>query len=137
MTSRRIEVSQQCAVPVIPILPLLLEIVTLGLNMISDQGLDCSFCATIWICGTDGAMFWDGNHVFETCSIAVDGGRGGEDDVGDIMTSHRREQADGAIDVCPPIFQRNLSRFAYGLGTISRTSTASHLTYADRNIFSE
>lgn len=122
MTPGRIEISQQCPVPVFPTLALLLKIVTLSFDVVSDQRLDSGFCAAIRICGSDGTYFWDGNHVFETCSISIDGGRGGEDDIRDIMASHRREKTDGAIDVCPPVFQGNLSRFAYSLGTVSTDS---------------
>jgi hypothetical protein len=60
-------------------------------------------------------VFGDGDHVGEAGCVAVDGGGGGEDDVGDVVLDHGGEQGDGAADVDLIVGKRDLARLANGL----------------------
>lgn len=99
MRAGRVEVAQQCRVPVVSRLALRLEAVALGFDVVGDAGLDGGFCAAVGIGGPDGAFFRDGDHVGKASGIAVDGSRGGENDVGDIVLCHGSKEADGAVDI--------------------------------------
>lgn len=98
------------------------EVVALSFDMVGDAGFDGSFGAAVGVGGTDGAFFGNGDHMGKASRVAIDGGRGGEDDVGDIVLCHRREEADGPVDICAIVLQRNLTRFANCLRLISKTS---------------
>ena len=87
--------------------------------MIGDDSLVRGLGATIRVGGPNWAVFGDGNHVLETGSVAVDGGRRREDDVGDIVTCHGAEKADGTVDVRAVVLQRDLARFAYRLPLVN------------------
>jgi hypothetical protein len=56
-------------------------------------------------------MFWDWNHVGDSCRIAVDCRRGGEDDVVDIVLLHTAEESDGSAYIHTVVFKRLLARF--------------------------
>lgn len=98
------------------------EVVALGVDVVGDKRFDRGFCVAVGICGADGAVFGDRDHVWDASGVTVDGGRGGEDDVGDVMLCHGGEEADRAIDVCAVVLQRDFSRLAYGLKVVSTTS---------------
>ena len=100
-------------------LPLFLEIVALGLDVVGDERLDGGFGAAVGVCGANGADFRDGNHVLEAGGVSIDGGRGGEDDIGDIVLSRGGEKAYCAVDICAVVFERDLARFAYGLQLVN------------------
>ena len=87
--------------------------------MIGDDSLVRGLRATIRVGGPNWAVFGDRNHVLETGSVTVDGSRRREDDVGDIVTCHGAEKADGAVDVRAVVLQRNLARFAYRLPLVN------------------
>ena len=88
------------------------EVVALGLDMVGNAGFDGGFGAAVGVGGTDRAFFGNGDHIGEAGSIAIDGGRGGEDDVGDIVLGHGREEADGAIDIGAVVLKWDLARFS-------------------------
>lgn len=83
--------------------------------MVRDHGLDSELCVTVWVCRAKWAFLWNRDHVGEAGGIAVDGGRGGEDDVGDIVLLHGAEEAERAIDVDAVVFERDLARLADSL----------------------
>ena len=112
MAPSRIEVSQEGAVPDITVLALLFESIPLGFDVIGDDVFDCRFGPAIGVGGANGAAFGNGYHVWEASGIAVDGGGGGEDDVGDIVFCHGGEEADGAVDVGAVVLEGDFSRFA-------------------------
>ena len=87
--------------------------------MIGNDSLVRGLGATIRVSGSNGAVFRDGNHVLEASGVAIDGGRRREDDVGDIVTCHGTEKADGTVDVCAVVLQRNLAGFAYCLPLVN------------------
>ena len=87
--------------------------------MIGNDSLVRCFGATIRVGGPNRAVFGDGNHVFEAGGVAVDGSRGREDDVGDIVTCHRAEKADRTVNVRAVVLQRDLARFAYRLPLVN------------------
>ena len=87
--------------------------------MIGNDSLVRGLGATIRVGGPNGAVFGDGNHVLEASGVAVDGGRRREDDVGDIVTCHGAEKADGTVDVGAIVLQRDLARFAYCLPLVN------------------
>lgn len=128
MRAGRVEVAQQCRVPVLSRLALRLEVVALGFDMIGDAGFDGGLCAAIGIGGTDGAFFGDGDHVGETSRVAIDGGGGGEDDVGNIVLCHGGEEADGAVDIGAIVLQRDLTRLADCLRFINKSSQFSSVS---------
>ncbi len=80
-----VEVAEQGRIPMVTRLAFLFEIGALGFNKVGDAGFDGSFGIAIRVCGADGAFFGNRDHVWETGRITIDGGRRGEDDVGDIM----------------------------------------------------
>jgi len=121
----RVEVAQQCRVPVVSRLALRLEVVALGFDMVGDAGFNGGFCAAVGVGGTDGAFFGDRDHVGEASRVAIDGGGGGEDDVGDIVLCHGGEEANGAVDIGAIVLQRDLTRFADCLRFISKLSQSS------------
>jgi len=112
----RIEIAEEGAVPVFAALTLLFEVVTLGFDVIGDHSFDCGFRTAVGVCGTDGAVFGDWDHVGEAGGVAVDGGGAGEDDVADVMGGHGGEEVDCTEDVCAVIFQRDFGGFANSLG---------------------
>ena len=80
-------------------LSLLFEIISLGLDVICDAGFDGRFGPAVGVCGADWADLGNGYHIFEAGGIAVDSGRRGKDDIGDIVACHRGQKTDGAVDI--------------------------------------
>ena len=115
MRAGRVEVAQESGVPVVAGLALFLEVVALGFDVVGDAGFDGRLGAAVRVRGANGADFGNGYHVLEAGGVAVDGGRRGEDDVGDIVTGHGGQEADGAVDIGAVVFQRDLARLAYSL----------------------
>lgn len=104
MRAGGVEVAEEGGVPVLAGFSCFLEVVALRVDVVGDAGFDGGLCAAVGVCGADGADFGDGDHVFEAGGVAVDGGGGGEDDVGDVVAGHGGEEADGAVDVCAVVF---------------------------------
>lgn len=113
-----VEVAQVGTVPLRVGLASLLEVVSLGRDVVLDDTLDHRLRAAVGVGRADGAVLWDGNHVGEACRVAVDGGRGGEDDVGDIVLGHGAHQADAAADIDAVVLEWDLARLANGLGIL-------------------
>ena len=88
MRATRVEVSKEGAVPALERLPSLLEVITLGFDVVGDDVLDHGLGTAIGVGGTNRTAFGDGDHVGESCGIAVDGRRRGEDNVADIVLGH-------------------------------------------------
>lgn len=86
--SSRVEISQQSSIPGFNRLAFFLQLVPLSLDVIDDDQFDCALCSTVWVCGADWAVLRNGNHVGNSSRITVDGGRGGEDDVANIVGGH-------------------------------------------------
>lgn len=112
----RVEVPQQRAVPLLEGLPGLLQVAALRLDVVGDDHLDGGLCAAVGVRGADGAALRDGDHVREARGVAVDGGRGGEDDVGDGVPGHGAEEGHGAADVDAVVLEGDLGGLADGLG---------------------
>jgi hypothetical protein len=93
----------------------LLQVVALSVDAISDDQLDCALSSSVWISWADWAVFRDGNHVWHTGRIAVDGRGGGEDDVGDIVLLHAAKEGDGSTNIDTIVFEGDFGGFAYGL----------------------
>lgn len=111
----RVEVPQQGSVPLLVGLVRLLEVVALGLDVVGDDALDHGFRAAVGVCRANWAVLGDGDHAGNAGGVAVDGRRGREDDVGDIVLGHRPQQRDAAADIDAVVFQRDLSRLAHSL----------------------
>lgn len=60
-------------------------------------------------------MFWDGNHIGKTSSISVDGSRGRKNDVCNIVSRHRAEKCDTAVDIDAIVLEGNFARFSHCL----------------------
>jgi hypothetical protein len=115
VASGRVEVSQERTIPLLIRLICLLRIVALSINEIRNDQLNCTLCASVGVRGANGAVFWDGDHVGDSCRIAVYGRRGGEDDVGDIVLLHAAQESDGSAYIHAVIFERDLAGFADSL----------------------
>lgn len=87
----------------------------MGIDHVGDGGLDGELGVTVRVGRTQRALLGDGNHVREASGITVDGGRAGEDDVGDIVADHSAEQVDGAVDIDEIVVQGLLARFTDSL----------------------
>lgn len=88
MSTSWVEIPQERTVPLLEWLSLLLQVISLRLDVISDDQFNCALGSSVWIRRTNWAVLGDGNHVWHACRVTVDGGRGGEDDVGDIVFCH-------------------------------------------------
>lgn len=116
MGPSRVKIAKDGGIPVVVSLSFLLQLVALRLDMIGDDRFNGGFGATIGICGTNRAMFWNGDHVGKASCIAIDGSGGGEDNVGNVVLGHGAEKTDSAVDIGAIIFERNLARLADCLG---------------------
>lgn len=111
----RVEVAQIRAIPLLVGLAGLLQLGALGVDVVLDDLLDHVLSAAVGICWAGRAGLGDGNHIGEAGGVSVDGGGGGEDDVGDIVLGHGAQQRDAATDVDTVILERNLTGFANSL----------------------
>lgn len=88
----RVEVSQQSTIPLLEWLTLLLRLGSLRVDVVRDDFLNHALCSPVWVCWANWAVFGDWDHVGHLGRIvAVDSGRGGEDDIGDIVLDHAAE----------------------------------------------
>ena len=85
--------------------------------MIRDDIFNGRFGTTVGVGRADGTVFGDWDHVWEASGIAVDGGGGGKDDVGDIVFGHGREEADGAVNIRAVVLEGDFGGFAHRLCT--------------------
>ena len=111
----RVEVSEQCTIPLLEWLSGLLQIASLSVDKVGDDVLNHGLGATIGVGRTNGAVLWDGNHVGESGGITVDGGRRREDNVGDIVALHGAEQGNAAANIDAVVLERNFARLANSL----------------------
>lgn len=111
-----VEVAEECSVVLLVWPTCLLGVVALRIYVVGDDKLDGGLGAAVWVGGTDGTVFWDGDHVLPFCGVAVDGGRGGEDYVRDGILVHAAQENDGAIDVYAVVFEGLLRGLADSLG---------------------
>ena len=112
MSTSWVEVSQQCTIPLLIFLSLLLQIVSLRIDMISDDIFNCALGASVWVCGSNWAMFWDRNHVWNSSRITIDGGGRREDDIGDVIFAHASQKRDCAANVDAIVFEWDFGRFS-------------------------
>jgi hypothetical protein len=110
-----VEVAQKSTVPLGAARALLLCILALSLDVGADQFFNSILCVSVRVGGAQWAVFGNGNHALEACGIAVDGGRGREDNVGDIVAGHGLQKGDGTADVDAPVLERDLARLADSL----------------------
>jgi hypothetical protein len=118
VSTARVEVAEESTVPLLERLAGLLQVVALSVDLVGDDILNDVLGATVDVGRTAGAVLGDGNHVLEAGGIAVDGGGGGEDDVGDIVAGHGAEEGDAAADVDTVVLEGNFARFANSLVAI-------------------
>lgn len=112
-----VEVAQQGAVPLVSLsLVASLEgVVALSVDHISDGGLNGELGVSVGVGRAKRAMLRDGDHVGETSSVTIDGGRAGEDNVGNVVADHGAQKAEGAVNVDMVVVQGLLARLADGL----------------------
>lgn len=115
MSSRRVEVTEQRRVPVRAVLARLLCVVALGVDVVFDHALVGELGVTVGVGRAERAVLGDGDHVGEAGGVAVDGGGGGEDNVGDIVLGHGSKHAQGAEHIDAVVFEGDLARLADGL----------------------
>lgn len=111
----RVEVPQVGTVPLLIGLAGLLQVVALGIDVVLDDLLDHELGPAVGVCWASRAGLGDGNHVGETCGVAIDGSGGREDDVGDIVFSHGAQQGDAAADIDTVVLKRDLAGLAHSL----------------------
>lgn len=119
MSTGGVEVTEQSTVPLLGLglVAGLDGVVALSVDDIGDGSLDGELGVTVGVGGAQRALLGDGDHVGEASGITVDGGGGGEDDVGDIVADHGAQEADGAVDVDVVVVQRLLTGLTDGLDT--------------------
>lgn len=110
-----VEVAQQSAVPLLERLALLLQVVALSVDVVRDDVLNHGLGAAVGVGRANGAVLGDGDHVGESSRIAVDGGGGGEDNVGDIVAGHGLEEGNAAANIDAVVFERDHGRLSDGL----------------------
>ena len=117
MGASRVEVAQERAVPLLCLLLLtgLDQVAALGIDHVSDGGLDGDLCVAVGVGWAERAVLGDGDHVREAGRIAVDGGRAGEDDVVDVVADHGPQKAEGALDIDAVVVEGLFSGFSDGL----------------------
>lgn len=110
----------------------LLRLSALGVDVVGDHGLDTELGVTVRVGRAERALFGDGDHVGEAGCIAVDGRRGREDDVGDVVLGHAAQEAERAEDVDAVVLERDLARLADGL--VKRVSVRWFLRFPTINV---
>lgn len=115
MSTSGVEVSEKSSVPLVTTLASLLGLCSLSVDMVCDHHLDGELCVSVWVGRSERAVLWDGDHVWESCRIAVDGSGRGEDNVGDVVLGHGLEKSHSAANVDAIVVQRDLSRLADSL----------------------
>ena len=104
MRASRVEIAEDSGVPVVAGFASFLEIIALGFDVVCDASLDGRLGASVGVRRANGADFGNGYHIFEACSVTIDGSRRGEDDVGDIVACHGGQEADGAVNIGAVVF---------------------------------
>lgn len=115
MRTTRVKVSQERGIPDIRLLALLLRLVSLSGDVVRDDLLVHDLGVAVGVRGAERAVLGDRDHAFEARGVAVDGCRGGEDDVGDVVTGHGAQEADGAEDVDAVVVEGDFGGLADGL----------------------
>lgn len=133
MSTTWVEVAQERGVVLLIWLPCLLGVGALRICVIGDDELDHGLGAAVRVGGADGAVLGDGDHVLPFCGVAVDGGRGGEDDVRDVVFGHAAQEDNGSIDVYAVVFEGLLRGLADSLGVVSLWKTWSDQERCRRN----
>lgn len=117
MGAARVEVPQQSTVPLLKRLSSLLEVASLGVDVVCDETLDRGLGAAVGVGWPNGAVLGDGDHVLEAGGVTVNCSRGGEDDVGDVVALHGSEEGNAATDIYAVVFERDLTGLTNGLPT--------------------
>jgi hypothetical protein len=111
-----VEVSEESAVP------LCLAVLPLGGNVVGDDLLNHDLGSAVGVGGVDGAVLGDGDEdalalfVLVGAGVAVDGGRGREDNVAGVLAAaHGAQQGDAAADIDAVVLEGDLAGLANGL----------------------
>ena len=117
MRAGGVEVAEECAVPFCSFFGLggFGRVRALGVDVVGDAELDGGFGVAVGVRGADGTFFGDGDHVREASCVAIDGGGGRKDNVGDIVAGHGAEEAYSSVDIDTVVLERDLARFTYCL----------------------
>lgn len=90
-----------------PVFICFFEVISLGFDVVRDDGLVGRLGTAIGIGRANWAVFRNRDHVRKACCVTIDCGRGGKNDVGDIVLGHAAEEADRSVDICAVVFQRD------------------------------
>lgn len=115
VSTARVKVSQQGAVPLLKGLASLLQVVALGIDAVGDDVLDHGLGAAVGVGRTNWAVLGDGDHVGDSASITVNGGRGRKDNVGDVVALTGAKEGNAAANIDAVVLEGNLARLANGL----------------------
>lgn len=110
-----VKVAQKGAVPDLNGSALLLGLVALRLDVVGDNILDDGLGTTVGVCGANGAVLRDRDHVGEASGIAVNSGGGREDNVVDVVALHGAKEGDGTANIDAVVLERDLTRLANSL----------------------
>ena len=118
MSTSRVEVAKESSIPLLSvrIVAFLGCLCPLGVNVVCDHQLTGEFGVAIGVGGSQWAILWDGDHVFEPGGIAVDCSRGGVDNVGHVVVLSSAQQSQCAVNVDVVVLEWDLSGFADCLG---------------------
>lgn len=116
MGARRVEVSQQAGIPFLDSLGVTLFLCfgALRADVVGDHEFRGEFRVSVRVGWAEWAFFGDGDHAGDTGGIAVDRGRGGVDNVGDIVAGSGAQEGEGAVDIDTVVVQGDLSGFSHG-----------------------
>lgn len=129
MGTARVEISQVGAVEVVKGLAGLLKFLALGVDVVCDDLLDKGLGVTVRVGGAGRTGLGDGNHVLEAGGVAVHGGRGGENDVGNVVLRHGSEKGNSAADIDAVVLERDFARLADGLSRYGQQASCAQLVH--------
>ncbi len=86
----------------------LFQVGSLGIDKVGDDQLDRALGVSVWVCRPNRAVLGNGYHVGYPGRIAIDGGRGREDDIGDIVLLHASQESDGPANIHTVVLEGDL-----------------------------
>jgi hypothetical protein len=87
----------------------------LRIYVVNNNRLDHALRASVWVGGTNWALFGNWDHARVFGGVTVYGGGGGEDDVVDIVLLHAAEEGNSSTNIDTVVFERYLGGLANGL----------------------
>lgn len=115
VATRRIEVSQQRAIPLFSALARLLRNIPLRVHKVRDHILHCKLRIAVRVRRPQRALLRNRYHILKPRRIPIHRRGAREDDVRYMVLLHAAQQAQRAVDVDLVVVQRDLAALADGL----------------------